>query len=79
MYIYNTKNSPNCKQKIGGEYMISDWFEKVRKIPILDVISYLKLRSPFTSNGKDKIRSNCILPNHAGKNKNGSVNNAAVF
>lgn len=51
--------------------MILEWFNRVRQVPILEVISHLGIH--FSSNGKEKIRHKCILPDHAGLNKSGTV------
>jgi len=51
--------------------IISDWFDKVRSVPIIDII--LSLGVPISQNGKNKLRCQCFLPNHAGVNKSGTA------
>ena len=55
----------------GDNLMFSTWFDRVRSVPILDVINFLGI--PFSNNGRSKIRSRCILPNHSGPNKSGTA------
>ena len=51
---------------------ISDWFEKVRAVPLVDVMYYLDLTLNPSPNGKNQVRSNCIFPDHPGRNKSGT-------
>ena len=46
---------------------IADWFDQVRQVPIVDVMTFLGIA--LTNNGTAKIRSTCILPHHAGPNQ----------